>query len=236
MTPLNAQRFAHTAVATFQMSLRSMGIHRAAMLGFLVFAACLVVLFPFALGTDLILTVEVRFGAFWMVQEFLVALVMGRIFENEREAGMLNFWLASRSPRQAIVVGKIAATFMQLVVLQIPLGLLWFIFFKVPMQNAIPTFQKIVPTALLFDAGTASLGVLLNCIVARTRAREIVFPVLFFPLQVTPLLAAVNLCLRGESNMVVESVSAATWWMLLAFFPVVFTAIGFLFGNDLFRE
>lgn len=236
MSRVDAKRWLHTFVVINQVSIRGLLARKASWFGILVFAACLLVLFPFAMGAELVKQTEVRYGAFWAAQEFIVALAMSRVFSAEQEAGALEFLLASRSPRSAILFGKMSASVLQLLSLQLPALLLWFLLYNFFPATIWPTTQKVIPLLFFFDLGTAALGALLACVTARSLAKEILFPILFFPLQLALLLAAVSLCLRGESSLVLESVSASSWWAFLVLYPIIFVAVGMMLGDNLLEE
>jgi heme exporter protein B len=234
---LGARRWWHTFLFVTQFSIRGVLVRKASWFGVLAFAACLLILFPFAFGTELLAQGEVRHGAFWAIQEFVVALVVARTFQAEQEQGALEIVLASRAPRSAVLFGKAVFTGLQLVSLQIPLVLLWAVFYNVPSAGFAQNVRFLIPTCLLFNMGTAALGALLSCAVARSQAREILMPILFFPLQLAPLLAAVTLTLRNDTGYeYVGGFADGSWWTVLAAFPVVFFAVGFLLDDVLLQE
>ncbi|MCA2961962.1 MAG: heme exporter protein CcmB [Silvanigrellales bacterium] len=234
---LGARRWWHTFFFVTQFSLRGVLLRKASWFGVLSFAACLLILFPFAFGTELLAQGEVRHGAFWAIQEFVVALVVGRVFQAEQENGALEALLASRAPRSALLFAKTAFTAVQLLSLQIPLVLLWAVFYNVPTEGLMQNVRFLLPVCLLFNFGTSALGALLSCVVARSQAREILLPILFFPLQMAPLLAAVTLMLRNDpAYEYVGGFADGSWWTVLAAYPVVFLAVGFLLDDVLLQE
>lgn len=223
-------------VTIFQFSYRNMMARKANWLGPLIFGACVLMLFPFAFGTELLKQSEIRYGSFWMINEFIVALVAARIFAAENESGILEFLIASPTPRTSIFLGKVLFTVLQLLSLQLPLVVLWVLIYNVPLPIVVETARKTLATCLVFNFGTASLGVILSCVTARSLAKDMLFPILFFPLQVTLLIAAVMLCLQGEGSLVVDAVSPAKWWSFLAGYPVVLMTIGLMLADHLFQE
>jgi heme exporter protein B len=230
-------RWCQTFLFVTQFSVRSVLVRKASWFGVLTFAAGLLILFPFAFGTELLDTGEVRHGAFWAIQEFVVALVLGRLFAVEQEQGALEFLLASRAPRSAILAGKTFFTTLQLLSLQIPLVILWAVFYNVPTAGFGQNVRYLLPVCLLFNLGTAALGALLSCATARSQAREILLPILFFPLQMAPLLAAVTLMLRNDPGYeYVGGFADGAWWTVLGGYPVVFLAVGFLLDDVLLQE
>lgn len=236
-SPLGAARWWHAFLFVTQFSWRGVMLRKASYFGVLTFAACLLVLFPFAFGTEMIAKGEVRHGAFWAIQEFVVALVVSRLFHAESEQGALEYLLSSRAPRSAILCGKTLFCALQLGLVQVPLIALWILVYNVPFGSVAQNVRHFLPVCALFNLGTSSLGALLSCVVARSQAREILLPILFYPLQLTALLAAVTLMLRNDIGYeFVGGFSESSWWTLLAALPVVFLAVGFLLDNVLLQE
>jgi heme exporter protein B len=234
---VGSKRWWHTFAFVLQFSWRGVMIRKASYFGVLVFAACLMVLFPFALGTEMVTKGEVRHGAFWAIQEFVVALVISRLFHAESEQGALEFLLSSRAPRSAVLVGKTIFSALQLFAVQIPLVAFWILLYNIPNESLMPILRHIIPVCILFNLGTSALGALLSCVVARSQAREILLPILFYPLQMAALLASVTLMLRNDVGYeFVGGFSEPAWWTLSAGFPVVFVAVGFLLDNVLLQE
>jgi heme exporter protein B len=220
-----------------QFSSRTVLLRKANILGLFIFSICVLILFPFAFGAEFILLPEVRHGAFWSIQEFVAALVVSRMFDAENESGALEFLLASRSPRSAILFGKTVFNTLQMAAVQIPLIFFWIIFYKIPIDNVMQNIRYFIPVCLLFNLSCASLGALLSCVVARSQAKEILLPILFFPLQISVLLASVTLLLRNDiGNQMVGGFGDAAWWTLLCGFPVVFVTVGIVLDNVLFQE
>lgn len=219
-----------------QTSLRGVLARKAAWFGVLVFGVCLLILFPFSFGTDLIKTEMVRLGSFWMIQEFLVVLLVSRIFSVETEHGALELMLHPGFDKTMIVLGKALFTFMQLCTLQVPICVLWWALYEIPSEDVLPLARVMVPVLALFNAGTASLGVILNGLTARSLGREIVLPILFFPLQVSVLLAAVQLTIQDALLTPKGGFTEAAWWAILGGFPLIFLALGLLLKDVLFEE
>ena len=235
--PLGWGRWWHTVQMVMQFSFRSVMIRKASFFGLLAFAACLLVLFPFAFGTEMIRTNEIRHGAFWSIQEFVAALMVGRMFQAETDQGALEFLLASRAPRSAVLFGKALFNALQMCVLQVPFVLIWVVMYNIPSENIEQNIRYLLPVCALFNLGTSGLGALLNCTVARSQAKEILLPILFFPLQISVLLASVTLLLRNDVGyQMVGGFGDSAWWSLLIGFPAVFFAVGFLLDNALLQE
>lgn len=218
-------------------SVRSVLLRKASWAGTLAFSACLAILFPFAFGTELTQKAEIRHGAFWAINEFVVALSVGRLFTVETEGGMLEYFLSVQVERTALLFGKIIYIVVYLLSLQIPLLLMWIVFYNVPAAAVAGLFTRIVPLLLLFNLGTGTIGALLACVTARSTAKDILLPLLFYPLQMSVLLSAVSLATMSDpATVMLAGTTEQSWWSVLGGVPVVFLALAVLLGNLLFQE
>jgi len=221
----------------FEYSVRSVFIRKASWAGTLAFAACLAILFPFAFGTELIQKAEIRHGAFWAINEFVVALTVGRLFALETEAGILEYILSTQAQRSALLFGKILFVVAYLLSVQIPLVLMWIIFYNVPFNAISSLLPQLFPLLLLFNLGTGTVGSLLACVTARSTARDLLMPLLFYPLQMSVLLSAVSLATMSDPGVVMlAGTSAQSWWTVLISVPCIFLALGILLSDVLFQE
>jgi heme exporter protein B len=227
----------HCCWLVFEFSARSVFIRKASWAGTLAFAACLAILFPFAFGTELIQKAEIRHGAFWAINEFVVALTVGRLFAQESESGLLEVLLASGSSRSAILYGKIFFIVLYLLSIQLPLLVVWIVFYNVPFEAIQSLGVRILPLLCLFNLATGTIGALLSCVTARSTGRDLLMPLLFYPLQLSVLLGAVSLATATDPAVVMLAGTQGTsWWTILSGVPVVFLAVAILLSQSLFQE
>ncbi len=230
-------RWVHFFMMGLQVSARQAWIRKSIWLGTLTFGACLLILFPFALGTETLQRTEVRHGAYWAILEFVVALTVGRLFAAEQEGGFLDLVLSSKGPRSALFLSKALFTAVQLLSLMIPLALLWILFFNVSWESLQLSGKTMLGSLMLFALGTSLLGTVLYTSTAKSLAKEILFPILFFPLQIVVLLASVTLCVRSDtSTLLLGAFSPGAWWAVLLGYPVIFGSLGVLLSGSLFED
>jgi heme exporter protein B len=232
-----AQLWKRNCWLVFEYSVRSVFLRKASWTGTLAFAACLAILFPFAFGTELIQKAEIRHGAFWAINEFVVALSVARLFTVETEGGILEYFLSTQVHRSALLFGKIFFIVLYLLSIQIPLLLMWIVFYNVPGNVLASLSTTLLPLLLLFNLGTGTIGALLACVTARSTARDILMPLLFYPLQMSILLAAVSLATMSDPGIVMlAGTSDESWWTVMLGVPVLFLAVGVLLSDVLFQE
>jgi heme exporter protein B len=221
-----------------KISLRSLWVKKASWFGTFMFGNCLLILFPFAFGTEVLKRNDIQMGTYWMMNEFISVLSLNRIFSAEQESSGLDYLLASTTPRFCIIAGKISFTAIQILSLQIPLTFFWILWYNVSSITLLNFLSILFPLILVFNCGTASLGTLIACLTARSAAKEILQPMLFFPLQSGILLAAVTLSLHagGGDLLLTSAFNPQAWWTLLITYPIIFTVLCFLFSKVLLQE
>lgn len=183
-----------------------------------VFGLLLVVIFNFALRPTPGQAAALAPGILWVAFAFAATLAMNRGFIRELEAGALEGLLVSPVSRDAIFLAKAAAGFIFMLLVEAALlpayaALLGFSALSWPLAAAI----------LLATLGFAVIGTLFSALAAQTRSREILLPVLFFPVITPVIIAAVgasNTALTGES-----SGGLVRWLGLMAVFDAVFLVI-----------
>ncbi len=184
----------------------------------LVFGLVVVVVFNFALNTTPQRVAAVAPGILWVAFAFSGVLAMNRAFVREREEGGLDGLLLTPVSRDAIFLGKAAASFVfmllvEVVLLPIFAGLLGF--------SAV-SFSLIL-TIVLATLGFALVGTLFSVIAVQTRSREILLPVLFFPVILPVLVGAVEATKQAIGGETV--VGLGHWLPLLGAFDALFLVI-----------
>ena len=186
-------------------------------------AGLILLLFGFALGPDQAALRSVAGGVLWLTVLFSGVLSFNRSYEQELENGALEMLLLYPGDRRSIFVGKLLAnlTFVLLVeAVLIPAAALLY---------DIPLWGVMGPLAIVLFLGTlgfVTLGTFYSAMASRLRAREVLLPLLLFPMLIPLLVGAVqetgailggNLLTRGDR-----------WIRLLVVFDVIFF-VGALF-------
>lgn len=230
-------RWWKTFFLVFQISTKSLWLRKSFWVANLIFAFCLLILFPFAFGIAIIKQPAVQIGCLWSILEFVSVLTIGQMYTAEQEAHALDLLLSSQNPRSAILMAKIIFTGLLIFSLEVPIHIFWMIFFNVSPLSFFSFTGNLTLISLFFAFGSSSLGALIYSLTSRSQAKEILQPILFFPLQTAILLASVNVSLSLES---LQNLSAAlsnqAWWTILMMYPVLFSAIGWILSSYLFEE
>ena len=198
----------------------------------LFFALSCVLVFAFALVRDGRAVEDVAAGILWIAISFAGTLALGRTFERERYGETLRALLLAPAPRPAIYVGKLLGIVALLVVAEailVPLVALLF-------QAAL--FARPVLLAALLLTGTigfAAVGTLFAAMLLRSRTRDVMLPILLYPITVPVIIAGV----RGTAALlqpVPDEASAVMWIALLLCFDVVFVTLALWTFEPLMTE
>ena len=184
----------------------------------IVFGLLLVVVFNFALRPAPGQTTALAPGLLWVAFAFAATLAMNRAFIREQEAGALEGLLVSPVSRDAIFLAKAAASFIFMLLVEAAL---------LPAYGAMLEFSALSWTLgaaiLLATLGFALIGTLFSALAAQTRSREIMLPVLFFPI-ITPLIIAA-VAVSGGATGGGTFTGLGRWLLLMGVFDALFLVI-----------
>ncbi len=198
----------------------------------LFFAVSCVLVFAFALVRDGRAIDDAAAGILWIAIAFAGTLALGRTFERERYGETLRALLLAPAPRPAIYVGKLLGIVVLLVLAETILVPLVALLFQAPF------FARPWLLAGLLVAGTigfASVGTLFAAMLVRSRTRDVMLPILLYPITVPVIIAGV----RGTSALlqpVPDEPAAAMWMALLVCFDVVFVTLALWTFEPLMTE
>lgn len=202
---------------------------RDTVLSVLVFALLVIVIFNFAFGGDQSAMLTVAPGILWATFAFAGVLGLNRAFVPEKEQGCLEGLMACPVSREVIYIGKgLGSLIFMLVVEAIALPIFG-VFVSLPVLT-----PQIIAVTLLTTVGFVSVGTLFSALAVHTRAKELVLPILFFPIVAPIVLAAVEsteLALAGESWG-----EMASWLQIVIAFDVVFAAVSYLVFSFVIEE
>ncbi len=185
----------------------------------LIFGLIVVVVFNFGLNRTPGSLAPVAPGLLWVAYGFVGVLAMNRAFAREQEQGALDGLLAAPVSRDAVFLGKMLGTLAFMLVIEAVLLPVFAVMLGLPTLS--PTLGLII---LLATVGFATVGTFFAAIAAQTRSREILLPVLFFPVIVPVIIAAVEasaLVLQGGPMSPVWT----RWLPLLVVFDALFLVI-----------
>lgn len=195
----------------------------------LVFTLLVIVVFNFAFGSSQETMNLVAPGVLWVTFTFAGVLSLNRSFIPEKEEGCLEGLMVCPVSRDAIYVGKMLGILLFMLIIEvIALPIFAFLF------NLAVLSLQLVTIIVLATVGFAAVGTLFSALAVNTRAREMVLPILFLPIVVPVIIAAVEasgLALSGESWDRLSS-----WLGIIVAFDVIFIVVSFLIFSFVIEE
>jgi heme exporter protein CcmB len=187
----------------------------------LFFAVSAVLVFAFALVQEGRAPEGGAAGILWIAIAFAGTLALGRTFERERQSETLRALLLAPAARPALYVAKLLGIVALLVVGEIVLVPLVALLFQAPLL-ARPFWLALV--LLEGTVGFAAVGTLFAAMLVRARSRDVLLPVLLYPITVPVIIAGV----RATAALLEPELDAGVvrfWLALLLCFDVVFVTL-----------
>jgi heme exporter protein CcmB len=186
------------------------------------FAVSCVLMFAFALVRDGRAPEDGAAGILWISIAFAGTLALGRAFERERQSETLRALLLAPAPRPAVYVGKLLGILALVIVAELILLPLVALLFQAPNLFARPLWLAAV--MLTGTLGFVAVGTLFAAMLVRARSRDVLLPILLYPITVPVIIASVRATaalLQPELDVAVIRI----WIALLVTFDVVFVTL-----------
>lgn len=187
----------------------------------LVFALLVLVIFSFAFGTGVDRTEMVAPGILWVALTFGGIIGLNRVFAVEKENSRLEGLMLCPVDRAVIYWGKLAGSFTFMLAVAAVLTPIFLVLFNLPIF--LPRLALIIIPALL---GFAAVGTLFSALAANTRARDIMLPILFLPVVVPVIVAAVKATGPVLAGRPWEAMS--TWLQIIVVFDIIYLVVATL--------
>jgi len=171
------------------------------------FAAMVLFIFSFALGPDApgmtagagqTLLQYLWPGLLWVAIFFTGVLALSRSFQVEMESGGLEALRIYPGDKKAVYVGKLTANLITLTAMELILIPVSAILYNIDLWTKIPALMGVI---LMGSLGFAAVGTFYAALTANLRARDVMLPVLIFPVLVPIVVSAVKattLVIRGD--------------------------------------
>ena len=198
----------------------------------LFFATACVLVFAFAFVREGRAVEDAAAGILWIAIAFSGTLALGRTFERERYGETLRALLLAPAARPALYVGKLLGMLALLGTAEL---------FLVPMVAFLfqaSLFSRPLLLAALLAGGTlgfCAVGTLFAAMLVRTRTRDVLLPILLYPITIPVIIAGV----RGTAALLQsppEEPVATLWIGLLTAFDVVFITLALWTFEPLMTE
>ncbi len=187
----------------------------------LFFAVSCVLVFSFSFVREGEALQDAAAGILWIAIAFAGTLALGRTFERERQGETLRALMMAPADRPAIYVGKLLGILALMGAVELVIVPLVALLFQAPV------FSSPLLLLSLLVAGTvgfAGVGTLFAAMLVRARSRDVLLPILLYPITIPIIIAGV----RGTAALLqpeIDEPMARAWLAILVFFDVVFVTL-----------
>jgi heme exporter protein B len=222
--------FIKAVLAVVQKDLAAEFRSRELLSAMLVFSMLVILIFNFALELDIRVRQSVTAGVLWTTFAFAGTLGLNRSMAVEKDRGCMDGLLLAPVDRSAIFFGKAISNLAFMLIVEaivIPLYAM--------LYNETRIFRlEFLGVLLLGSIGYIAVGTLLSAMSVQTRTRDVLLPILLFPVAVPVLLASVK-----ASGGLIEGAALAEILAplnLLIVYDVVFIAVAFMVFDYVVEE
>jgi heme exporter protein B len=184
----------------------------------LFFALLVVVVFSFSFDPLAEESRQIAGGLVWVSFLFAAVVALNQTWAREIRNQVLDAYRVSPAPANALFLAKAIGNFLFVAILEALMTPLFIVFYKL---RALGPGWQLIPVALLGTWALVVNGTFFAAMSLRTRAREIMLPLLLFPISLPSLLAMV----RATTAVLTGEESAKFWIVLLVAYDVVFTTL-----------
>lgn len=187
----------------------------------LFFAVSCVLVFAFGFVRDGKPVQDAAAGILWISIAFSGTLALGRAFERERQSETLRALMMAPIDRPALYVGKLLGVLMLLGTVELIVVPLIALMFQAPLFTHPFLMLGLLVTGTV---GFCAVGTLFAAMLVRARSRDVLLPVLLYPITIPVIIAGV----RGTAALLqveVDLPMARAWLSMLTFFDVVFITL-----------
>jgi heme exporter protein B len=195
-----------------------------------VFSLLIIFIFNFAFDLRAESLQTLAPGVLWVAIAFAGMLGLSRSFILERDRGVLDGLLLAPVDRSAVYFGKMIGNVLFISVVEIFILPFFIVLFNQPLA----TLPLLAGVVILGTIGFASVGTLFSAMAVHTRAREVLLPIMLFPVVIPVMLSAVRLTSAVLDKTPFADVSH--WLALIVAFDVIFIAVSFILFEFVVEE
>jgi heme exporter protein B len=187
----------------------------------LLFAMSCMLVFAFGLVTEGQVVTDAAAAILWITIAFAGTLALGRIFDRERQNETLRALLLAPTSRASIYVGKFLGVLGLLLLVQVMIVPLVALMFG---ANLFRYGWLLIALLAAGSIGYAAVGTLFAAMLARSRSRGALLPVLLYPITVPVIIGGVRgtaALLQPDADLAV----ARAWLTMLVAFDAVFLTL-----------
>ncbi len=195
----------------------------------LVFALLVILIFNFALELDAKTRAAVTSGVLWVTFAFAGTLGLNRSMAMEKDRGCLDGLLLAPVDRSAIYFGKTIGNLLFMLIVEAIVLPVYSILYNTNLFN-----PGLIFVILLGSIGYVVVGTLLSSMAVQTRTRDVLLPILLFPVILPVLIASVKASTGFLQGL--EMTEISPWLNLLIVYDLIFSAVSFMVFDFIVEE
>ena len=195
----------------------------------LVFSLLVILIFNFALELDVKVRQSVTAGVLWTTFAFAGTLGLNRSMAVEKDRGCIDGLLLAPVDRSAIYFGKAISNLAFMLIVEAIVLPIYSMLYNINLFRF-----DLLGVILLGSIGYTAVGTLLSAMAVQTRTRDVLLPILLFPVAVPVLLASVKA--SGGMLAGAEFAEILTPLNILIVYDIVFIAVAFMVFDFVVEE
>jgi heme exporter protein B len=195
----------------------------------LVFALLVILIFNFALELSIGTMETVTSGVLWVTFTFAGTLGLNRSMAIEKDRGCLDGLLLAPVDRSALYFGKMLGNLIFMFIVEAIVLPIFSLLYNVNLFE-----PRLLVVILLGSVGYAAVGTLLASMSVQARTRDVLLPILLFPIVLPIIVAAV----KASNSILLGFEMAEIWpWLnILIAYDVIFIAVAFMVFDYVVEE
>jgi heme exporter protein B len=227
--PMAGRRYFQAIIAIIKKDLTAELRSRELISAMLIFSLLVILIFNFALELEPKLRLVVTPGILWVTFIFAGTIGLNRSLAVEKDRGSFDGLLLAPVDRSVILFGKMAGNLIFMFLLEILILPVYSLLYNVNL------FQPgLLLVIFLGSVGYISVGTLLSSMSMQTKTRDMLLPIILFPVTIPILLAAVKASNGYLQNL--GNASITPWINLLVVYDVIFLAVSYMVFDTIVEE
>lgn len=185
------------------------------------FAVVILLIFSFAFDPSADMMRDISGGLLWIVFTFAGTLILNRSFARELPNDCLDALISAPIPGAALFLGKALANFVLILAVEFVALPVFGIFYNVRWTRQ---FWPLLGVLLLGSWGLTAVGTVFSALTVNIRLREVMLPLLVYPVTIPMLLGAMLLSAQLVNGEPITG-DQTLWLKLLAGFDMIFTTL-----------
>ncbi len=182
------------------------------------FSLLVVVIFSFSFDPNAEESRRIAGGLIWVAFLFAAVVALNQTWARELRNNVLDAYRVSPAPAAAMFIAKAVGNFVFVAILECVMTPLFIVFYN--LRSIGPVWQLALVAALATWALVVN-GTFFAAISIRTRSREIMLPLILFPVSIPALIAMVD----ATTSILTGTETPLFWMQLLAVYDIVFTTV-----------